>query len=222
MTDEERQSNLDARAQWNPVMDLADAHRTLRERGQYITDLIKRPGSTQVWRYMARLARAFEGHDDYLDSRLAATYVRHSLGRGRSCTFLTELEPFPSRRPQQPVELQNFTDQKQLAEVRARRHREQIELLRQARPKAVICYGTKLGDQYATRFGIEWRPLVTVCWRSKKSGSVCERIVYHAELRNNECHVSKFFLLPFFGQGQLSDEVIRRFVETGEFQGCRR
>jgi hypothetical protein len=222
MTDDEQAFNLRTRATWRPVMDMREAHAMLKERGGYITDLIKRPGSTQVWRYMARIARAFEGDLDFLDPTAAADYVRHSLGRSGSNSFLTELDAFPARRQRQPTELRDFPDRDLLKKAREGRKARQLALLKSGKPRAVICYGSRLAPLFAERLSIQWRPLGSFGWQSRKSGTAREKIIQHAEVQHDDGASTRAFLLPFFGQGQLSSDVLRQFVETAEFQRCRR
>ncbi len=56
MSVREQADNVAARARWEPVMDMAAAHRTLQEAGGFIEDLVDRPGATMTWRFMARIA----------------------------------------------------------------------------------------------------------------------------------------------------------------------
>lgn len=220
MNEHEQAANLTARATWAPIMDMAEAHAMLREGGNYIVDLINRTGATGPWRCMARIARAFEGKNDFADRDLAAQYVRQRLGRKGGDTFLTEISAFPAAVSQQPVELRNFADRQLIREVVEARQAEQMRLLRESSPKAIICYGTSLYKEFESHFGLKWYPLRTFQWRSKKSGSLRETTVYQSTLRGEAQNSSTAFLLPFFGNGALSPDVLQQFVATPEFQNC--
>lgn len=222
MNARERAENLVARAEWEPIMDMAAAHRTLKEAGGYIGDLIDRPGSTIVWRFMARIARAFDAAPGWDDADEAANYVRNRLGATDGETFLTELSPFPSRRARQPIELEQFSDRELIDRVRTERSTQQIVLLHQHRPRVIICYGTGLLRDFEKHFGINWEMFHSVSWISKKSGAQQRTPIYRSEIVHVDGNISKAFLLPFLGFGAFSVEVLRGFVETAEFRALNR
>src|ERR1700679_419842 len=60
MTDQDTWWNLKARGQFKPLMDLYEAHLSMRQRGQPI-DISREPPTTQVWRFAAKIMRAREG-----------------------------------------------------------------------------------------------------------------------------------------------------------------
>lgn len=220
MKEHERAANLKARARWAPIMDLASAHETLKENGSSINDLINRPGMTVPWRFMARIARAFEGKPDFENAVLAANYVRCRLGRAGGATFLTELSPFPAAVANQPVELQQFADKALIRKVRVIRREEQLRLLRQHQPRVVICYGTNLHSNFEQHFALKWRLLRRFQWRSKKSETARETPIFHSKITYNHGAASAAFRLPFFGQGALGTDVLRQFVATPEFRAA--
>lgn len=220
MSAADQQANLAARSRWCPVMDMGNAHWELREDGAHIRDLIRRSGSTQVWRYMARIARAYYGAPDYNDPEAAAEYVRSRLGRLNGETFLTELDPFPSARAQQPVELRDFADSELVERTWEERAREQVRIFQEFRPKLVICYAPRLAERFERRFSWKWRPFVVLEWlspasRTQRKLTRIAAIDYHAGTTGTAV------LTPFFGQGQLSAVAIKQLVETAEFQAAR-
>lgn len=220
MSAREQADNLTARASWEPVMDMAAAHRTLREAGGFIEDLIDRPGATMTWRFMARIARAFEGAADWDDAAGAADYVRHQLGRDNGQTFLTELRPFPAQCAQPPG-LSEFPDRGLIDAVLGERQGQQMELLHRHRPLAVICYGASLRDRFARHFGLCWELFETIEWRSAKSGARRCTPLYCGRIGHPAHEPTRAFLLPFLGNGAIGAPVLRGFIATGEFQRCR-
>jgi hypothetical protein len=97
MTEGDTWWNLKARGQFSPIMDLQEAHLTLRQKGKPI-DISKEPPTTQVWRWAAKIMRAKEGYADWSEKREVIEYVKNCLGRTSGRTFLTELSPIPNRR----------------------------------------------------------------------------------------------------------------------------
>lgn len=221
MTNVEQADNLATRAAWEPVMDMAAAHSGLKEAGGFINDLVKRPGATTTWRYMARIARAFRGEPDWNDRASAANYVRRSLGRSSGDTFLTELDPFPAKRAKRPDGLQDFDDNAFIRDVLNARIATQLDLLRQHSPRAVVCYGAGRRDEFAKRLGIDWQNLKTIEWRSAKSGKLHQTKLAWGKVQNSPLVSTTAFLLPFLGQGALGAPVLRAFVESSEFRACR-
>lgn len=216
----EQADNLAARASWKPVMDMAAAHRMLQEAGGFIEDLIDRPGATTTWRFMARIARAFEGAADWQDAGEAASYVGHQLGRSNGRTFLTELRPFPAQRAQPPG-LSNFPDRGLIDTVLAERRDHQMELLHRHCPRVVICYGASLRDRFTSHFGLRWELFETVEWRSANSGARRRTPLYCGRIEHPAHAPTRAFLLPFLGNGAIGVPVLRGFIATGEFQRCR-
>jgi hypothetical protein len=96
--DDEAITNVEARGYFMPTMDLVDAHRTLRENGQFI-NLETKAKFTQVWTFMAKIMRARAGEADWPEIEAANAYVRKYLGRQNGETFLTELSPILRSKP---------------------------------------------------------------------------------------------------------------------------
>jgi hypothetical protein len=95
--DDEAGRNLRARGKWENLMDLHEAHLTLTEQGMPIDITKPRRGSSTVWLWMSRIARAYEGFTDWRDREKAREYMRSRLGRSTGDTFMTELSPVPKR-----------------------------------------------------------------------------------------------------------------------------
>ena len=85
--------NLKARGGFEPIMDLYQSCLRLRNHGRPI-DIEQHPPSTQVWRFMAKIMRAYIGEQNWQDKEAAKEYVQFRLGRHDGDTFLTELSPF--------------------------------------------------------------------------------------------------------------------------------
>src|SRR5690349_821498 len=92
-TQAENDRNLLARCSWAPVMDMHEAHLTLREKGCPIDISQPRAGHIGVWQWIAKIARAFAGQCDFETVDGANLLIRSPQGLGRSGgeTFLTEL-----------------------------------------------------------------------------------------------------------------------------------
>src|SRR4051812_30391260 len=75
MGDQESLSNLGARGEFKPTMDLVQAHLQLLERGKPV-DIVNRASfTTQAWIWMARLALAhFESGSEWQDLDRAKDY----------------------------------------------------------------------------------------------------------------------------------------------------
>ena len=203
MTEDDERANQLARGKWQEFMDLCEAHKTLKEDGKEIDIRKKRKGSSTVWLWMSRIARAYERHGDWEDKELAREFMQTRLGRlngktfdnaGREQlqTFLTELSPVPEKKTGEPRwfgELRTGSlSQKLLAEREAR-----IKgLLRSEKPKVVICYGLGKRQQFSQLLNV-------VRW-----DEVAKK-VFKAPNDN-------FFLLPFFGHGQKIREITQGLV----------
>jgi hypothetical protein len=188
--------NIWARCGWTSIMDMYWAHLTLREQGQPIEISRPRKGSTTCWRFMARIARAVDGHADYLDATKAVEYVRTQLGRTGGGTFLTELSPVPARRSGRPDLPQIFVSSASNKELLAARHQQQLELLHRT-VGITICFGWGMRDAFASHLGVEWRP-------------IAERLACSED--------NLTFLMPYFGNGQMSEKLISTLVNSPEFQ----
>lgn len=194
----EQAENLIARCSWKPIVDMRSAHLTLKERGEYIDISRSRRGSTLVWRFMSRFARAVLGHPNYSDATLAKEYMHNLLGRAGSDTFLTEISPVPAAAyssREQP------SRQSQLAaDLLSNRRKRQLEILSDTRG-ITICYGLSKKADFARHLGIEWVDMgPDNIFSVSKDGS--------------------FFLTPFLGQGQMSVAKVSQLVSSPQFQSA--
>jgi hypothetical protein len=201
MLGDEERKNLRARGAWNEVMDLCAAHLTLTESGAKIDIREKRKGSIAVWLWMSRIARAFEGSRDWNEKERAREYVQTRLGRLNETksptTFLTELSPVPEKKTGEPkwlVELRSGDESHKLLAQREARIR---ELLHSHGPKLVVCYGLRTKQEFARLLNVD-------SWIEVAKG------VLKAPDKN-------VFLLPFFGQAQISEALVSRLVSLPSF-----
>lgn len=195
--------NLKARGTFDAIMDLRDAHhKRLRENGTPI-NFDTRPPSTPVWQWIAKIMRAYEGKDNWRDVSLANEYIRCSLGRSDGATFLTELSPIPSNSAANNAWMEAFNElDSEFHQGLARRRGRLLQLLNDSRPRMVICYGDgKVKAREYERFlGAEWT-------------SIGVRIARDAK------RTYPFLLLPFFGNGQMSQSVIEEMCTIGILPG---
>jgi hypothetical protein len=191
--------NLRQRGAFDEVMDLVTAHRKLREKGGLI-DLENEciPITTQVWIWMARIARAYSGANDWSDIAQAKRFVRRNLGRCSGTSFLTELSPIPCARTKDREWRDYFIAREPSLEVRLRTRAEKLQaLLSQHRPAKVICYGW--GRRHDFKEFLPPGDWQVVDFSSKVLKSADDR----------------FLILPFLGNGQMSHELIQRVVSAG-------
>lgn len=199
MTIEEQSVNLRARCAWPEIADMREAHLTLVENGERIDIAQPRPGSTGVWRFMSRIALAAEGSDGFNDDERVTEYVRKRLGRRDGSTLLTELSPVPTRKSSRPTVLRSVSDH-EWSRLMERRRQRQLALLRE-RPGITICFGLGKRAEFARQLEIDW-------------SSIAERIYASGD--------GMTFLLPFFGNGQLSKASLRSFVSSEHFSAALR
>jgi hypothetical protein len=195
--------NLKARGTFPAVMDLRDAHHTrLRENGTLI-NFDARPPLTPVWQWAAKIVRAYEGNDDWRDVSSANEYVRYHLGRSDGTTFLTELSPIPSDNAANKAWFEAFNRlDDQLSKRLTKRREGLLELLENSSPRMVICYGDgKLkAREYETFLGVKWNSI-------------------GARIARDSKRAFPFLLLPFFGNGQMSQFVIEEMQKLGILPG---
>lgn len=197
MSEGEQEANIMARSQWDAVMDMFEAHLTLTEDGKAIDISQPRKGSIGVWLWMARIARAHAGMANPLDKELATEYVRQRLGRKDGTTFLTELSPLPTRATNAPHGLMEFADTAEGRSVLATRKAEIRSLLVQHRPELIICYGKNKRAEFAEFLGVKnWKPFLQ-----------------HKKTDVEACELPNVYRLPFFGQGQMSYELMGMFLD---------
>jgi hypothetical protein len=203
-TDAEARENLRPRSRFQRVMDLRDAHLTLKE-NQAPIDIETKATFTAVWIYAAKIMLAMEGHKDWssgsenrkLILESAKDYVRFKLGRRVGRTFLSELSPIPTK---STADLDwmcalRRVDSKLDDKIEYRKS-EIKRLLKASDPSRVICYG-KRATEFAALLGIEWH-------------SIDDQI---SSSRDGKC-----LLLPFFGNGQMSHSVIGTLARHGLLQ----
>ena len=203
-TDTEARENLRPRSRFQRVMDLRDAHLTLKE-NQAPIDIETKATFTAVWIYVAKIMLAVEGHKDWSSGsknrkeilESAKDYVRFKLGRRVGCTFLSELSPIPTKRSADLDWMRAFQRvDSNLGDKIERRKSEIKHLLKASEPSRVICYG-KRATEFASLLGIEWH-------------SINDQI--------SSSNDGKCLLLPFFGNGQMSHSVIGALVRYGLLQ----
>jgi hypothetical protein len=170
-----------------------EAHKELREGGDFIDISKRRKGSIVVWLWMARFALAIKGASYEEAKRRARDYVFNHLGRSSGETFLTEASPFPCVRARSPHPL--------IAAYAALPNHHRTAQLRELQLKSnpvVICYGLGRSREFGSLFELTWQSLP----------GFAGKLFFDPE--------RKAFLLPFFGQGQMSHEMAKRFCAAPE------
>lgn len=187
----EAEKNLVARASWATVMDMAAAHETLVESGCSQNLATRSSANFGVWRYMAYLAYRNETCPENMTrAQHLNDLVRTRLGRTGSETFLSELNPVPRATvcAADPIAgILSSTDREVLLNTR---RTEILDLVEKYDPK-VICYGLGKSKEYADFFGVEWSKEAETIYKSE-SGNI--------------------WLLPFFGNGQISYDILDQAV----------
>ncbi len=199
MGDSDVRHNLKARGQWSPVMDLFQSHLTLVQGGAPY-DITRRFGFTQVWTWIAKFARAYDGASNWDDLSAAKTYVRKNLGRFGGDVFMTYAMPIP----ESGLHTREWTDflyrnGGNPDQALARRRSALRALIEQHRPKIIICHGTTQTSAYKSLLpAAKWDALTAVPQISAATAT----------------YVGGFFITPFFGNGQMSKEIANAFVGT--------
>ena len=191
MSEDERLDSLVMRASWSPIRDMYEAHLELMEAGQPIDISKPRKGSVAVWRWMARIYLVLAEFDYEEAKRRDREYVYNRLGRTFGETFLTEVSPFPcvtARKPHPAVAI--------AAAAPNRQRTSELRKLREATDPLLICYGLGRRHEFRDLFDLTWTPL------DGFGGRVLADTTGRA------------FLLPFFGQGQMSHELARQFCNA--------
>jgi hypothetical protein len=207
MSVDDAKRNLRARATFEAVMDLRDAHLRLREGGRLI-DIEKKQSFTQVWQYMAKVMLARNGDKNWSELSFAEQYIRFRLGRcggNGGETFLTELSPIPSSKSSnkewylwfkarlgQELDRKMENRKQKLKQILAE------QIVKDKVPRLVICYSQPRANEFARLLGIEWKPVPR-----------CPRV--HAAFHDSV----QYLLLPFFGNGQMEHQVIADLLELG-------
>jgi hypothetical protein len=195
MDSEDTDRNLIARGRFDGTMDLYKAHLLLQAEGHPI-DVENTPPTTPVWRWMAKIMRARRGESDWSDRESAKKYVRLSLGRSEGETFLTELSPIPAHNTVDGEKWWNRFIQldPELSSHLSRRQERLSQMLRQSPPHLVVCYGRGSADKFATLLDVDWQPVSPMIHKSPDS---------------------RCLLLPFFGNGRMSHDVVRDLSDRG-------
>lgn len=197
MDDGEALANLRTRGEFSPVMDLHAAHLRLREGGKLI-DLMDATSKTkfpQAWTWMAKIARARDGHSNWSDLTSAKEYVRSTLGRANGGTFLTEFSPIPRRRNFDRIWDSHFpTHSSSVTDLKSRRQHALRQMISECNPALIVCYGTSLRAEFAE--------LLSVRWSSEHEG-----VTLTSDRRA--------ILLPFLGQGRMRSDILERLVREG-------
>ena len=197
MGDSDVRHNLKARGQWAPVMDLPQSHMTLVQAGAPY-DIRHRPSFTQVWTWISKFAQAYHGASNWDDLSAAKAYVRDRLGRSGGDVFMTYAMPIPESglhtrewtdflhrnggSPNQALALRRFV-------LRA--------LIEQHRPKIVICHGTTQTTAYQSLLpAANWNAL-----------AMAPQVI-----TGTAVYGGRFFITPFFGNGQMSDRLAHAFA----------
>jgi len=196
-TDDEARENLKRRSRFETVMDLREAHLKLVENRNQI-DIETKTSFTQVWLFMAKIMLARKGYGDWSEGnrvsilREAKQYVRLSLGRSNCETFLTELSPIPTRRNKDMNWMSELKQQDQKLNEKIENRNNQLKGLLKANSHALtICYGNRAAD-FEKLLDVKWTPVTTKISKS---------------------HDARCLLLPFFGNGQMSHDVIRTLID---------
>jgi hypothetical protein len=204
--DDEAIINLKARTQFERTMDLAVAHRALREGGEPI-EIETKDTFTQVWVWMAKIMRSRAGNVDWQDTEAAKTYIRQHLGRRNGETFLTEVSPIPSRKQRDKWLLEWF--QKKLPDLdqMLKKRRESLyDLFRRHNPSLVVCYGS--GDTARRSFQEMLSP---TSWETFAELEGKRRTLIEASPNR------RVLLLPFFGNGHMKHSVIETLITREAF-----
>jgi hypothetical protein len=191
MSSAEAIKNLKERLRFDEVMDLRCAHhKRLWENGSPI-DWDRRPPTTPVWTYMAKIMRAYHDQEDCCSNLDAAKeYVKTRLGRSNpesGETFLTELSPIPAAHGKDKQWIDSFQRQDPELDSKLQRRRDRLKAMMKANPEAlIICYGSR-EREFSQLLNVLWDPITP-------------------KIRKARGH--RHLLLPFLGVGQTSHQDI--------------
>lgn len=191
MSDDDATKNCETRSRFESIMDLYEAHLGLLQKGLPI-NLEEKPPRTQVWQFMAKLMLARDGIADWWNMQKVNDYIRFCLGRKGGDTFLTELSPIPTGHTSDNSWMSRFAELDNNLAAKIKRRKEELRrLLKDNSPDLVICYGLGKKGDFAELLDIEWEP-------------VMDRVF--------AASASRCLLLPFFGNGQMSNSIIACLV----------
>ncbi len=198
MSSAEAVKNLEARASFESVMDLRLAHHSrLWEKGSQINWDIS-PPKTQVWQYMGKIMRACNGQTDCCSNLESAKgYVKMRLGRSDHAigqTFLTELSPIPAANGKDKQWIDFLRKREPEINRKIGERRATLQALVRENPNAlVICYGNRK-KEFGELLGIEWELIPPGVFKARGK---------------------RHLLLPFFGNGQISHQLILDLFKSG-------
>jgi hypothetical protein len=198
MSDRDVRHNLKARGQWAPVMDLMQSHLSLvQDDAPY--DIRRRSSFTQVWTWIAKFTCAIAGVTDWDDLSKAKNYVRDRLGRTDGNEFMTYAMPIPESGLHTREWTEFLRDNGgRLNQALARRRLALQALIDHHKPSTVICHGTSQALSYQTL-------LPAPRWASMtKLPQIAAATADYG---------GRFFITPFFGNGQMSNSMARAFVD---------
>lgn len=143
---------------------------------------------------MAKIMRAYMEEQHWRDPEAAEEYVQFRLGRHDGDTFLTELSPIPAGKAADTTWMTWFRERDpelhQKLEKRGETLRQKLRE-RENAPPLVICYSLPRADKFGELLGIQWE-------------AVSEKVRSSLDSKN--------WLVPFFGNGQMSHSVIEELL----------
>jgi len=195
MSEAEKMESLHTRAKWEPIRDMGEAHLELREQNEPIDISQRRAGSIGVWLWMSRISLALHGQPYSGGADREYVYSRNGLGRAQGKTFLTEISPVPCSQAGKAHPLVA-----KLTSLPQTSRRSRLTDLRETSDPLTICYGLGRRQAFAELLECSWTPLA----------SIEDPIFWDKSQRA--------FLLPFFGQGQMSYARLARFLNSSELR----
>jgi hypothetical protein len=185
----DEEHNIRVRGTFSPTMDLVDAHRLLHRNGRPM-DHETQTSFTNVWLFMAKFMLTLQEEPWSRGGEEVKCYVREKLGRESDSTFLTELSPIPCKgASERKAWLEWFMSQDVAFVEKIRRRRLELQrLLMASPPDLVVCYSLPRKQEFADLLATTWN-------------EVREKIFVGGD--------GRFVLLPFFGNGQVSDEIVK-------------
>lgn len=183
---------LQVRTSWSPVMDMYDAHTTLRNSYWVTLDF------PWAWVLIAQLTRGILHHaPDWSSFDKAYGYIYNHLGRATSDTLLGEALPLPFRyRQHWPFEYRELYPSREVYEqaIFPTRIAMWKELIKQHRPSAVICYGTLWYRNQDVFIEQEWH-------------SLTRRVVTTTYYQHTQVYI-----IPFFDRDNRTEEDLAAVV----------
>lgn len=203
-TPSDSQKNLIERGSFEQVMDLYEAHMRLVATNKITAksdsiDFAKMESFTSVWLWMARIVRAMKGAEDWSDIEKAKEYIRCKLGRQFGDTFLTELSPMPRSRLTDKHHIFFQERMEKIVELKKLRELTLRNLYVKSKPRIVIFYSA------ARKKRAEFQELFKV----NELREISEKVSFTED--------NRYLLLPFFGNGGISFQIIQHVIDRGLF-----